>query len=259
MSSLATFDPPTFVTKFQRVVAIRQSAVRSHSRLFARFNDSREEFDRCAGSFAGIVADYQRRFVTPPRILPAGADVAARPYDEAAAILDKRLEDGVVEFQRRLTAARVCCIEWLDESTCRFTYNALSTVRGILNHAHIRVSHAHELVDARAHRLPARDVPKPRAATDIIGRMPPLLADAARIITGTLIVESASRIEQFHEPTILGSALSTMTDLASRAARRAASFAARGIENISSSMSRQVLKRDPAIIVGEFCLFGWED
>jgi hypothetical protein len=155
-------------------------------------------------------------------------------------------------------------MSWSDDKCCEFEYEELSMRRGVLTNLTTRSRHHHELIRSQIHKLPASEVAKPREAQAIINVMTPELASACRIITGVLILEGDEQSGEFHDNTLLGNVVEGIT----RASKASASYVGAAFERLSEraleklaeqQKPRQVLTRDPAIVFGQFVLFGWKE
>jgi hypothetical protein len=252
------FKIPTFFEVFSEAVDFREPAVRSTHNLIARYKRVCENHNEGGAAMVNLVERYQRRRIPFRPLEPAGADIGALPFDRAFNVLWSRVEAAISRLSDDLTKAGVCQIEWLSERTCRFVYDELSTRRGILNHRTTRHTHTHDLVRAKVYRLPAREIPMPPVAREIIRSMPPTLARAARVVAGTLIMKDSAQSAEYVEPTLLKRALDRSMDFISSGVEIAADAVTNVLENLDRPAPRQTFKKDPAIIAGQFCFYGWE-
>jgi hypothetical protein len=152
--------------------------------------------------------------------------------------------------------AQVPKMSWSDDKCCEFDYEELSMSRGVLTNITTRSRHHHELIRSQIHKLPASHVPKPREAQAIIDAMTPELMAACRIISGVLILEGEVQSGEFHDNTLLGNVVEGIA----RASKVSASYVGAAFEKLAErSKPRQVVVRDPAIVLGQFVLFGWKE
>lgn len=259
MVATATSTPPTFEELALDALEFDEPKLKRNSHLFARYAEATERFDELANGIATILKRHQGYSVLPPKLRPAGAEIASASYDDALVALRARLKSGIGELGRAIRSTKVGRIRWMGEDACQFRFDELRSVRGILTRTHIRTAHTHDLVRARVHRLPASELPKPQIAKEILAMMPETLCRATRIVTGMLVLKDEGETERLIEKTPLGRGISALGG----AARSAGAMTAAAASQVANAFTRkpalQVALKDPAIIVGEFVLYGWEN
>ena len=82
------------------------------------------------------------------------------------------------------------------------------------------------------------------------------LRDATRVVTGMLVVKGEMAIEKLREPTGLGRGVEKL-GMGVRTLAAKGKAAAGAVGKAFSGM--QVALSDPAIVVGDLVLYGWED
>jgi hypothetical protein len=248
----------------QKAVDFKPPLMKGDHKLFTAFDGAKRRFDEVARGLAQLCIKHCSFSLNPPAIETVGAEVAALPYNEAIAAVEQRLNGGIDLLCQRLTVPQLGHIEWLDDETCKFTYFQVDRKEGFVRDTLYRVAHTHHLVNARMHRLPAAEVAKPKKALAIIESLPPALYPYARIVTGLEVVNATAIAEQWKERNAFGEFLhdvglaATSVPAIATAGIAAGAGALAGLGWLGLAAA-QVAIVDPAIILGELCLFGWEN
>lgn len=254
---MATVIPktPTFEELALRALHFEEPRVKKIPNLLGRYNDALVCWQSLAADLGKILA-AQRCPISIPTVAPAGASIARLSYPEAVEELRGGLTSAVSKLAAFARATKVGRIEWISEEACRFSFNELRTIRGLLAQTIVRTSHTHELVQARVHRLPANEIPKPPAAKLLLSMMGAPLREATRVVTGMLVVKGEVATEKLREPTALGRGVEKI-GMGVRTLAAKGKAAASGVG--SALRGVQVALSDPAIVVGDLVLYGWED
>lgn len=260
MSSVTNFSPPTMEEIILKAIEFREPRVRRKNLLFESFAHTATQLDSLAEGLRELLMTHKRIRIDVPRIPPAGAEIAALSYDAALRALEKRLRAFIEQLKQSLLATKLGRIRWHDFETCQFSFDDVSMKRGVLNNTVTRQTFRHDLAKARVHRLPAPKIPKPEKAEAMILAMPEPLMQACRLVTGMLIVKEDAGTETDLERTTLGRSVDAV---AAGAAQFKDSVVSRlgqfRTAIVHPGASMQLAKRDPVIILAEFCLLGWED
>ena len=240
-----------------------------------------------ARQIQGFMNSAYQAAVPIPEVETAGADVAALPYEEALATLKQRHDTLVQKVATMFDCPRIGRFEWLSDDAARFSYVTVRRERGLLKVRDHRNKHVHDLVKAVSHpfadEIPIRD---PRAK-QLIDMIPSSLKPYGRIIAGLEIVKGHEFAGTDETLTGLGrivhgakQAVVTGARSTAESGRKAATVIARGAGRTLSSGSAwtaagigaavlgtlgllatmaQVVIADPALVIGEYVLYGWED
>jgi hypothetical protein len=262
--STATLDRPTAAELLLRTFLPAELVIKRSQDLIPKYKDACEKYFATAKCIQGILRKHQRREISVREIPPARSAVASKSYSDAKQILKENLARGCTDLENDMLAARVPRMSWSDDKCCEFEYEELSIHRGVLTNLTTRSRHHHELIRSQIHKLPTPEVAKPREALTIIEAMTPELVAACRIISGVLILEGDQQSGEFRDNTLLGNVVDGIT----RASKASASYVGAAFERLSERAleklveqpkPRQVLTRDPAIVLGQFVLFGWKE
>jgi hypothetical protein len=196
------------------------------------------------------------------------ADVGAMDLDDARYDLGRRHQELIDlvagNFQRDLEAAaqanKVGRIQWLGDRACRFDYFDTERSRTLTRIHERTVKHSHELVDARRVRLPAWSVRKPKRCREIIRVMPPWMQKHSYIVTGRQILARRENIRETDTPNELAAAAHWVGRKFRQAGQQVIHSGAGALRAVSRvpEITMAVL-RDPALVIGDFVLTGWED
>jgi hypothetical protein len=150
-------------------------------------------------------------------------------------------------------------IEWLSDRACRFYYFDTERSRTLTRIRTRTVKHTHDLIHAKKVRLPAPNVRKPRTCCQIIRAMPPWVQKRSSIVVGDQIVADVEQVGQTDEPNELvlaarwiGRKLEQGRQTAYRAAAKVMQAASKLTETTTDIL------RDPALVIGDYVLAGWE-
>jgi hypothetical protein len=170
--------------------------------------------------------------------------------------IDREFQEDL-EFAAR--AERVGKIEWLGDRACRFYYFDTKRSRTLSRIRSRTMKHTHDLVDARKVRLPADHVKKPKMCRNIIRAMPLWMRKHSYIVVGTQVVGNIERVDQTEEPNELLAAAKWAGRKLTRAHRKAVR-AGKGAVRTASGLNRltTAILRDPALVIGDYVLTGWE-
>lgn len=251
----AILEPPTFEELAFRALHFEEPRVKKIPNLLARYHDALVRWQSLTSDLATILAT-QRCPISTPTIEPAGASIASLSYAEATEELRRGLRSAFAKLAASARATKVGRVEWMSEDACRFSFNDVRTIRGLLAHTIVRTSHTHELVRTRVHRLPANEIPKPHAAKVLLSKMGEPLREATRVVTGMLVVKGEEATEKLREATALGRGVEKIS-MGVRMLAAKGKAAAAGVGKAVSGL--QVALSDPAIVVGDLVLYGWED
>ncbi len=198
----------------------------------------------------------------PTDLVPA--EIGTRDRDDARMMLAERhqasIEQIEAKFLRGLEEASeanlVGRIQWVGDRACRFHYFDKERDRTLTKLRTRTIKHTHDLVDARRVRLPATSVKRPRRCQAIIRSLPPWLAKHCYIVTGSQIVADVEQVAETEAP----NEVVVATRWLGKKLRRGAKAVAKGTAVAASvplALSTAVLS-DPALVVGDFVLYGWE-
>jgi hypothetical protein len=186
-------------------------------------------------------------------------------YRDARIAMERNLRGMCVQFVEDLRGVGCGRIEWFGEDSCRFDYPVAHVRAGIVANDVTTVRHTHDLVNARQHKLPAVDVPRPQIVDTIIAKLPSAVLPHLRIVSG-LEVAKRSRMEgNCQQPSAFGKHLldlGFMTPSFSPAIPGvgALSEAPTRIAACAAAVGRAVAVAlaDPALCWGDLVLIGWE-
>jgi hypothetical protein len=149
------------------------------------------------------------------------------PFEDAYAEMKNRLAAGKDALAKAVSKPEVGRIEFTDGESGRYTWFEIQRIYELTGTVTRRVAHTNHIVRAKFHELPAAHVRKPALAERIIRAIPAPLYPYVRIVTGTEVVSETKVVSERKELNWLGKL-------------------------------RQMAAHDPAIVIGELCLFGWE-
>ncbi len=159
------------------------------------------------------------------------------------------VNDTLQGLDQLVSSQQVGVIDWLTGDVCRYHFvravivqstgpsvttrsdnghTLRETTKQTILETHRAALHTHELVNARKHRLPALEVPKPRGVHELISTIPVWLQPYIRVVAGDQIRESV--IER---------------DLRT--------------DTREQTTERVLFSRDPAVVLGRYVLAGWTD
>jgi len=203
-----------------------------------------------------------------------------RLADDALAMqatINENLQVAASQLAAAWDCSRIGRIEMLARNACRFTYYDFVDQGGILNRTYDVAKHQHDLASARFHRAEAVNIEIPERAKLMLARLH-YLKPYARIVTGVEVATGTEQSESFQERTALGRALDTTVDATARGAKAAG----RGARRVSKSVTTRgvvlgglalgglaaagmalsslaaVAIADPALIIGDRVLYGWD-
>ncbi len=256
----------TFPEVLDRVVDFRAPVVHNDEHLFTAYAEATERFASICSGLQRICKDYADCQFTVPEIAAFDASVAALPYNDTLQLMVDRLGEAQAALVAALDDPRFGRVTWSDDESCRFTYFEPLRERGVLRNTIRRIVHQHDVVDARQHKLPASGVVIPKRGRQIIAAIPAPLQRYARVITGLEVRKEEREDSSRKERTWLGQALANGgRQLSSAKAAAALGLAAAGgalVAGATGALSRissALAVADPAIVIGEVCLYGWEN
>jgi hypothetical protein len=256
----------TFPEAVERAVDFRRPIVHNDRHLFTQYAQAAERFARIGSGLKVLCRDFLDFQIAPPEIHAFEASAAALPYSDTVDVMEYRFQQAIATLATALNVPQLGRVTWSDDESCQFTYYDVVWDYGILRNNVRRVAHQHDVVKARLHKLPADDVPMPKRGREILRAIPAPLHPYTRVITGLEVRKLEREESSRQESTWLGKTLSRgkrqlkTTGTAVAAGLSAAGAAVlTGIGGALSLATAPLAIADPAIVVGELCLFGWEN
>jgi hypothetical protein len=222
--------------------------------------------------------DILRTFFHMDCTIPQLPPVSPGANGDGSVVLQSTMQENLRTFAAQLAAqwdcSRIGRIEMLAEDACRFTYCDFADLGGILTRSYSVVRHQHRVVNARFHRADAMlTITIPQRASAMLARLR-LLSPYARIVTGMEVVKGSEHAETFQERTALGRKVDQVIGGAKDAGKAfvdsgaaAATGVALGIGALAAGAGwllsglaglAAVAMADPALIIGDRVLFGWD-
>lgn len=238
-------------------------SVRTKERLLVRFAEAAQRFAGIATGLQSLCKRHLDFDLTIPQIESSGVQMAILPYPAALADCERRIEAAIDALTAALNDSPIGRVEWLDNDTVRFSYREVKRSFGVFDRTLTRERHEHELVHARQHRLPVKNLLIPAGGNAVIAAIPTPVLPYTRVITGTEIRKGCVAEGQRLEPTAVGRFFDRASAAAVAAWDRGVSAAKSIGKQVPAALgtvasSRPIAHFDPAIVVGEFCFFGWE-
>jgi hypothetical protein len=256
----------TFPEAVERGVDFRPPAVRNDRNLFTAYAQASDRLAVIGAGLQAVCGRYLDFQIVPPTIHAFDAATAALPYVETLDVMQYRLRQAIAALAAALNVPQLGRVDWPDEESCRFTYFEVAKDRGLLHNRFRRIAHQHDVVKARLHKLPADEVTMPKRARHILNAIPGPLRPYTRVITGLEVRNEIREESRRNESTWLGQAI----QVGARQVRQAATAAGTGLAaagrslgtglaSALSAIAAPLAIADPAIVIGEVCLYGWEN
>jgi hypothetical protein len=255
----------TFLEVLDRAVDPRLAGVHDDKHAFRAYAQAVGRLTEISVGLQKICKRYADFDLTVPEVAALGTEAAALPRTETRQLMVARLSDAKTALAAALDVSQFGRATWPDDESCRFTFFEPVWERGILRNKVRRIAHQHDLVDARERKLPVQDIVIPKRGREIIALIPAPLQRYTRVITGLEVRKEEREASNREEATWLAQALKSGARQLGRAKTAAAmGLAAAGGALVAgttglSRISKALAVADPAIVIGEVCLFGWED
>jgi hypothetical protein len=208
-------------------LGFRRPTFQSDEKLFLKYGECEKNYQRLSQSFGRILGNVFHLPWDPPpgpEVVHAGRLEGDALYEAMQANLYEATNRMALGLQR----AGFGTITWHSDSACTFTYPQTHVRSGWLTKTISHERHTHELVKARQHRLPAKEIGRPAIVNAIVGEIPEFAHPAVRIVAGLEVVKSREVLRTVQEPTELGRFF-------------------------------QSVQPDPALCIGNIVLIGWEN
>lgn len=255
----------TFSEAVERAVGFRRPVVHGDRQLFTHYAQAAERYTRIGSGLKLLCRDFLDFQILPPKLHAFDAEIAALPFANTQEVMETRLRQAIAALAETLDVPQVGRVVFTDNESCRFSYYDVVREHGILRNTIRRVAHLHDIVKARLHKLPADNVAIPKRGQEIIRAIPSLLHPYTRVITGLEIQKQSREDSSRQELTWAGRALSgSKRHLKNTGAVVTTSFSAAGaalLAGLGSALAAATTPlaiADPAIVIGEVCLYGWE-
>jgi hypothetical protein len=256
----------TFPEAVERAVDFRPPIVRGDRQLFTEYAQAADRYTQISSGLKTVCRNFLDFEITPPPLDAFEAAVAALPYSDTRELMQHRIRQAISALAEALDIPQLGRVTWADRESCRFTYFEVQRDRGILRNTVRRIAHQHDVVKARQHKLPATDVVIPKRGLEIISAIPAPLKRYTRVITGLEVRQQAREDSSREESTWLAQALARGKHQLTQAKTAAAvgivgagAALASGFTALLSAVTAPVAIADPAIVIGEICLYGWEN
>ncbi len=262
---ITAFSPPTLPEIIKDRATIRHGGQPTTRSLLQGFRKSE-------GRLKEVVADLQKMFVTlgfnptwQVQSVPITAEIGTLPHEKARQALEHRFADSVDYIARNVqrdlaSSSMVGRITWLGPRECRFSFFDTERSRTLTRTTTRTLKHTHDLIHARKVRLPARSVRKPKACRALIRAMPPWVRKHSYIVAGTQInanIEQVGETDRPSELVVLGRWIGRKLQEGRRKAARAGAQVVDAAARLGKSST--AILRDPALVIGDYVLFGWEE
>ncbi len=295
MSMMMMNNPVTTREMIAKRAPLRFRGGSSQASLMRSFRSAEDRLlsvARDCNEVAAKIGMEEHREIAPTSI---SADIGLLDHEEAREHLQQRYEtlvstvSHVFEYQLEDGAKtnHVGRLEWIDDpngftpKACRFNFYTREKSRTLTKIRTRTIEHVHDLVDAKAHRLPAPEVKKPKACIEIINAMSDWMKEDASIITGTQILANIRQVDETYEDNevvrgikatrrgivrgarAIGRGTQRVAAVMDQAFLRSQGFSSR--EEYEEEMERRRREReerrgilfDPALVIGDFVLIGW--
>lgn len=261
--------PKTLSDALLRASGFHPPIYPSKERLFESWNGFTETYRKDAEGLAVVGRKYMGVDLQFAPVPILGSKIAALNYDDALHTMQEGMQEVFFRAHRefeRCRAGRITCSD--DGENCRFTFHEVYRRKGIFRETISRTPHEHELVRVRFRRVDDPSLTLPPIAQGIVNDLTPGLRRQLRIVVGTEVVRSVGDGEVRNELTALGRAVVGAGKEAARigaivvpivggiaAGGLVGAAAVAGVGMLASAM----FVADPALVLGDVCLYGWED
>jgi hypothetical protein len=241
----------------------------SKERLGEYYGDVTAFYDRLRENLTRVGDKHLgEQFQFPPAPV-LGSVIAAKPFREAKQAVDATVGQLAAAVHDELVRHKLGTVEWgEDGESARFTFQEVVQRKGLLRHVVHRTPHTHLVVRARIRPLDDRDVKLPAGAQAIVADLLPELRRELRVVVGAEIVRETGAEEVRKEWTPLAKGAARFGKIAGSvaaaaglgaAAVGAASLLGAAAATVGTAAVATVFVADPALVLGDVCLFGWEE
>ena len=264
---LTKWDEPTLDAMIENQASLGLMASPNRTENLRAFRRAEQRVRSVAGQLQRMLraVGYEASWELPTKVI--GAEIGSYERQEAQEELRRWHQEFVetltASFRRDLEQAAetnlVGRIEWLGDHACRFDFFEKERSRGLTTNRTRTVQHTHELIDARKARLPAYRVKQPARCKVLIRAMPVWMQKHAYIVTGTQIAANLDQVDEREEPNELVETARWLTRSVrsgAQAVRDSGRQIGRRVNRLASSI--EILK-DPALVIGDYVLTGWEE
>jgi len=260
--------PSTLATVLRRSTGYHPPVHQSLERLFEGYTTFATRYAPLASNLAAVGRQHLGIELSLPAPPVLGAEVAALPFERAQAAIEQTVGAVADGVRQAFVAQRVGTLEWgADGDSCTFSFQEVAHRRGMFREVIRRTPHTHVLVRARIRPLDDRDVRLPPAARALVADLSPELRHELRVIVGTEVVRQVGATEVRKQFTPFGEKVLSFGKAAGQAAAVAGVGAAAvvgagllGATGLGAGLLlASVFVADPALVLGDVCLFGWEE
>lgn len=259
--SICVKKPRTMGQILRRATKTHPPVFQSIERLCQRYSAFGDRYAPISTNLRYIAQKHLGIDVQMPAIPVLARQVAALPYPQALEHVEETIENVAYELRQAFIDEGVGTLEASDTSDVwTFSFKDFERRRGILRDTLSHTPHHHTVAHARLRRIDDREVKLPAQGEALVADLLPCLRDELRVVTGTKVVEEVGPRHERRQWTALGKGLVGAGSAAVGLAPVLGAVALGGIGVLGAmAAAATVFAADPVLVLGDICLFGWDD